>query len=105
MSSKDLLYTNKFTYDEIEDFENIDKETFKEQYEKKFGVPTDLLNNNDNNLNDYNIVDEELNKDIEIEKIGSTQNIKTIKKTKKILFLLTVKIEIHYYILLLILLE
>ena len=31
MSSKDLLYTNKFTYDEIEDINDIDKEIFKEQ--------------------------------------------------------------------------
>jgi len=85
MSSKDLLYTNKFSYDEIEDINDIDKETFKEQYEKKFGVPTDLLNNNNNNLNDYNIVNEELNKvkDVNIEKIEQKKNIKTLKKIKK----------------------
>lgn len=85
MSSKDLLYTNKFTYDEIEDINDIDKEIFKEQYEKKFGIPNDLLNNNDNNLNDYNIVDEELNKvkDVSIENINKKNNVKILKKVKK----------------------
>ena len=43
------------------DFENIDKESFKEQYEKKFGVPTDLLNNNDNNF----FITSELRKNLE----------------------------------------
>ena len=86
MSSKDLLYTNKFTYDDIDDFDeftNKDKENFKEQYEKKFGIPNDLLNNNDNYLNDYNIIDKELNivnkENLEKDK----KPIKIIKKLKK----------------------
>ena len=79
MSSRDLLYTNKFTTEEYEgEMTNQEKIAFKTQYEERFGVPSDLLNNNDDHLIDYNNIKMENN--IEIPK----KVIKFQKKKKSI---------------------
>ena len=87
MSAEDILYTNKFT---ISNDENINskysknkKVQFKNNYEEQYGVPNDLLNNNDNYLNDY-YIDNNGNTLNAYNTFQQFQNNKSIKKTKKL---------------------
>ena len=87
MSAEDILYTNKFT---ISNDENINskysknkKVQFKNSYEEQYGVPNDLLNNNDNYLNDY-YIDNNGNTLNAYNTFQQFQNNKSIKKTKKL---------------------
>ena len=89
MSSEDILYTNKFT---VLNDDNINKKyskskkvQFKNSYEAQYGVPNDLLNNNDNYLNDYYIEskDNTLNAYNTFQQFQNNSSVKKTKKLKK----------------------
>lgn len=85
MSTKDLLYTNKFTpsldEDEIPDHQ---KQEFRRNYENKNGIPNDLTNNNNNYLSDYNVEHNKKSGEY-ITNIDPFPNPLNRRKTKKVL--------------------